>query len=304
MTIDDAQTLAHRLLERLPEPRRADVDLQELAPRLADQLTEARRAWPGLDPRGALDLEGFLGFLAQRLEREAPVLETLSRLKIPSLYLAYACLNQVEGAAEAFDAAVSPMLSRALSGVTAEPSQIEDVKQAVYQKLFVPGAERKPAIYKYDGVGTLQSWTRVTAMRLALNLHRSHRRERPLSPQVLLNRPDASAGPEQDYLKRYYSDAFKQAFEQALSGLKPDQRNLLRYYYVDELTVEQVGRIYRVHKATISRRLADVRELLLHETRNRLVRELDVNHDELESIMRLIHSRLDASICRYLAPDE
>jgi RNA polymerase sigma-70 factor (ECF subfamily) len=250
-----------------------------------------------------VDLDGWLAFLAQRLPADVDPAAGLGRLKTGDLYLAYACLTGAAGAAEAFGHAYGPMLDRALAGVTAEASQIDDVKQAVFQKLFVPAREVDPAIHKYDGVGELRSWVRVTAVRMALNLHRERKRERPLSPELLLTRSDGRIGPEEDYLKRVYSDAFKQAFESALGALSHAQRNLLRYYYLDGLTVEQIGRMYRVHKATISRRLADVREHLLTETRNALVRQLDVKHSEVDSIMRMIHSRMDASICRYLDPE-
>jgi len=294
----DPTDLAARFLEHLPASRADGVEPADLAAPLAAVLAEGREQWPGVEP----DVEGFLAFLAQRLPPEGHPVEALAQLKTASLYLAYACLRGTPGAAEAFARAFHPVLGRALSGVTAEASQIDDIKQAVYQKLFVPAGDKTPAIHKYDGRGELRSWVRVTAVRMALNLHRDRRRERPLSPQVLLTRPDDRIGPEEDYLKRLYSDAFKQAFEQALQSLRSEQRNLLRYYYIDSLTVEQIGHIYRVHKATISRRLADIREQLLTETRNHLVRQLDVGHTEFESIMRLIHSRLDASICRYLKP--
>lgn len=294
----EARTLAERFRAahpagdgRAPSPSLRDADLTDLIEAL---LEEARAAWEGV----VVDLDGFFAFLATRLpDGDA---DGLGRLKTVDLYLAYACLTGASGAAEAFAAAHAPTLRKALAGVTAEASQIDDVIQQVYEKLFVPEEGRTPAITKYDGVGELRSWVRVTAVRLALNLHRERKRERPLSPQLLLTRPDGSTGPEEGYLKRLYSDAFKQAFERALTTLDPAQRNLLRYYYLDGLTVEAIGGLYRVHKATISRRLADVREHLLTETRNALLRQLEVGASELDSIMRLIHSRLDASICRYL----
>lgn len=299
MSDSDPTQLATRFLDALPEAQRDGVEAQDLVGPLQAILAEGLAEWPGVEP----DPEGFIDFLAKRLPREGHPVEALTRLKTVSLYLAYACLKGTAGAAEAFARAFHPVLNRALHGVTAEASQIDDVKQAVYQKLFVPAGDKEPAIHKYDGVGELRSWVRVTAVRMALNLHRDRKRERPLSPQLLLTRPDGRIGPEEDYLKRLYSDAFKRAFEQALQSLQSPQRNLLRYYYIDGLTVEQIGTMYRVHKATISRRLDHIREQLLTETRNGLVRQLDVGQTEFESIMRLIHSRLDASICRYLKPE-
>lgn len=288
--------LASRFLAAIGPP--APTPSADLEGRLLALLAEARAAWPGV----TVDLEGFFVFLGSRLGTGPDRLTALDRLRTADLYLAFACLSGAPGAPEAFSAAHGPAIRRSLGGVGADPSQAEDVLQAVYQKVFVPSPSRPPAIHKYDGVGGLRSWIRVTAVRMALNLRRERRRERPLSPEVLLTRPDGALGPEADYLKRLYSQAFKQAFEEALGTLSPQGRNLLRHHYIDGLTLEQIGRLHHVHKATISRRLATLREHLLNETRNALVRRLDVPHTELDSIMRLIQSRLDASICRYLVP--
>lgn len=268
--------------------------------RLADILTEARRVWRGV----VIDDEIFWAFLARRMPPDRDLLEVLDELKNEDLYLACACLEGDERAARAFEKAYFPVLDRALSGLCGRTGQADDVKQSVYQKVFVGEEGREPAIHKYDGLGDLRAWVRVTAVRMALNLKRDGKRERPLSPDILVTLPKSGPGPEEDYLKRVYSDAFKRAFGRALAALDHKQRNLLRYYYIDGLTVEQIGSIYRVHKATISRRLAEIRELLLTETRNSLIRELDVDRTEFDSIMRLIQSRMDISIVRFLKPEE
>ena len=272
---------------------------EELEGQLEEALEAARAQWPGVE----VDPEDYLQFLARRVPEDVQPAIALAGLRTGDLYLACACLVGTPGSARAFKDAYFPMLDRALPGVCQEASQVDDIKQAVYQKVFVGEGDHNVAIHKYNGIGDLRAWLRVTAVRMALNLRRGRKKERPLSPQILVSVPEGSSGPEEDYFKRYYSDAFKKAFQQALRTLPPEQRNLLRYYYIDGLTVDQIGRIYRVHKATISRRLADIRELLLTETRNALVRELDVGQPEFESIMRLIQSRLDVSICRFLKPD-
>ncbi|MFH2008492.1 MAG: sigma-70 family RNA polymerase sigma factor [bacterium] len=294
----DSDSVVGRFLKLLPAERRESA-ADGLEPVLSAALAEAREAWPGLD----VDLDALLSFLAQRLPEDAPVAAALQTMKTADLYLACGCAAGDPAAVRAFKDAFYPMLDRALPGVCAVSSQVDDIKQAAYQKIFVGDAGREPAIQKYDGVGELRAWVRVTAVRMALNLRRDRKRERPLSPQILVTVPQGEPGAEEEYFKRYYSDAFKQAFQQALQSLVHKQRNLLRYHYVDGLTVEQIGRIYRVNKSTISRRLADIRELLLTETRNSLVRQLDVGHTEFESIMRLIQSRMDVSISRFLKPE-
>lgn len=293
--------LAERFLAQLSDSgARGDVDADTLETRLGELLDQAQRAWPGV----VVDSDLFWAFLAQRVPPDRDLLQTLEALKSADLYLACACLEGNDKGSRAFEEAYFPVLNRALAGICGRTGQVDDVKQSVYQKVFSGEGGRPPAIHKYDGVGDLRAWVRVTAVRMALNLKRDTKRERPLSPDILVTLPKGGPGPEEDYLKRVYSDAFKKAFQRALTGLDHKQRNLLRYYYIDGLTVEQIGGIYRVHKATISRRLGEIRELLLTETRNSLIRELDVGRTEFDSIMRLIQSRMDVSIVRFLKPED
>ena len=65
-------------------------------------------------------------------------------------------------------------------------------------------------------------------------------------------------------------------------------------------SIEQIGAIYRVHRATVARWIADARELLLHQTRELLSRRVRVSNDELESILWLIDSQMDVSLHRCL----
>jgi RNA polymerase sigma-70 factor (ECF subfamily) len=300
MTDSESQTLVQLLEAHLEPGAHPPVDAEVLEVRLGAVLREARQAWPGV----AVENGEFLEFLARRMPADRDLLELLEEVKAADLYLACGCLAGDPRAARSFEEAFFPVLDRALAGICGRTGQADDVKQSVYQKVFVGEEGREAAILKYDGVGDLRAWVRVTAVRMALNLKRDGKRERPLSPDILVTLPKGGPGPEEDYLKRVYSDAFKQAFGRALGALDHKQRNLLRYYYLDGLTVEQIGRIYRVHKATISRRLGEIRELLLTETRNALVRELDVGRAEFDSIMRLIQSRMDVSIVRFLKPKE
>jgi hypothetical protein len=101
-------------------------------------------------------------------------------------------------------------------------------------------------------------------------------------------------------MKRQYGPAFKAAFAAAFSALAPRQRTLLRQQVLDGLTIDELGALYRVHRATAARWLERAREALLSGTRTALERELKVSATECESIMRLAQSQLHVSIRRLL----
>jgi AcrR family transcriptional regulator len=63
---------------------------------------------------------------------------------------------------------------------------------------------------------------------------------------------------------------FQRAFSAALAELAARQRLLLAQYYVDRLTLAEIGRVLREHESTISRQLEQVRR----ELRERVTRSL------------------------------
>jgi hypothetical protein len=58
--------------------------------------------------------------------------------------------------------------------------------------------------------------------------------------------------------------------------------------------------MYRVHRATVARWLARGRDRLMRETRAALLSRLRLPGDEIDSILRLIGSRVDISIATAL----
>src|SRR5262249_42945161 len=95
-----------------------------------------------------------------------------------------------------------------------------------------------------------------------------------------------------------YGPAFKRAFQAALAELEPRERTLLRFQYVDDLTVDQIGALYHVHRATAARWVAQARERLGERTRLRLARELGTHDGGLTSILQIIQSHVDVSLVR------
>jgi RNA polymerase sigma-70 factor (ECF subfamily) len=59
--------------------------------------------------------------------------------------------------------------------------------------------------------------------------------------------------------------------------------------------------LYRVHRSTVARWLADARAALLDETRTEVSQKLGVHRHEVESLMRVVSSRLDLSAGFFLS---
>jgi RNA polymerase sigma-70 factor (ECF subfamily) len=134
------------------------------------------------------------------------------------------------------------------------------------------------------------------AVREALGLLRRSRREASLDDDTLLHGLVGPADAELEHAKAHYVEQFKQAFSAALRGLSARDQTLLRQHVIDGLTIDQLGALYHVHRATAARNLERARRAVLVATRARLAAVLQVKPSELDSILRLIRSRVEVTL--------
>ncbi len=92
----------------------------------------------------------------------------------------------------------------------------------------------------------------------------------------------------------------KAAVETALKALPIAERNALRLYFLEGMTVDEVARLRGIHKSNGSRWIARIRRDILADVKQKLKAELAVSDTELESILRLMQSQLDVSVERAL----
>jgi RNA polymerase sigma-70 factor (ECF subfamily) len=165
--------------------------------------------------------------------------------------------------------------------------------------LFVPRAERPPAILDYAGRGPLRGWLRVTATREVLRLLKRGGREVELEDRML-EAPTLGDDPALAALKERYRDALANAFREALAALGARERTLLRYQLVDGLSIDDIGAIYQVHRATAARWLVKVRDELIDRTYRTLADRLGLDAADVPSVVRLVQSQLEVSVISHL----
>jgi RNA polymerase sigma-70 factor (ECF subfamily) len=290
--------LAERLLAHFDGSRRAALAADgELEQRLKAAVRAARVAWPGVD----VGDDELLAYLARRLPADGDVAAALDSVRTSDLYLACACARGDVAALQAMEAGplreVAAAIARGnLSGVSAD-----DVMQTVRRVLFVGTDGALPRITEYRGAGDLRAWLRVTAARAALKILRKERHEVAVSDEVLATLPSAGGGAELEYIKRQYRAGFKRAFLDALASLSPREQNLLRQHFLDDLSIDQLGALYRVHRSTAARWITRARAGLFERTKRTLMKQMKVSRSECESIIRMVQSQLHLTL-RTLAP--
>ena len=141
---------------------------------------------------------------------------------------------------------------------------------------------------------------KVMAVRAAISMTRSASRQHADPEETLLSMPSMELDPELQSVRQELRLHFKEAFEQAAAQLEPRQRNLLRLHLLDGVTLEQLAANYSVHRATITRWLAQARQSLLKNTRKNLQAKVTGSAEEFDSLASLIESRIDMSYSRLL----
>jgi RNA polymerase sigma-70 factor (ECF subfamily) len=261
----------------------APNDLERLA-------VEARAAWPHIEVDAAL----FEARLAAVLERTDP-----AQVRGAELYLTMACAAGDGAAIAVLESKYMPSVARAVGRVLR--TDVEDLLQELRALLLVGRSQKGPAIARYDGRGGLASWLRIVALREALSHAKKRAPPGTDGDDHLLEDLAAEGDAELDYLRSLYRPQFERAFRAAFDSLEAEERNLLRYVFVEGLDATALGRLLKVHRTTAARQLARIEELVLDRTKQHLLASIDVAPRELESILRLVKSQLGLSLSRLFA---
>ncbi len=256
--------------------------------------SEGRAAW-GVE----IAPEVLAAYLAQRAPDRTEPLAALRAMHTTDLYLACACSGGDARAIARFEADVLPAAEPAIARIDRDPGFVRDLLHEVRVRLLV-SEDGPPRISAYLGRGPLTSWVQVVAMRAAYDAKRAKPAEVLEDADALAVLPFDGEDAELARMRSELAGPFKRAFGEALAGLDARERNVLRMYLLEGVSSEAIGRMYRVHRATVARWIASIHEQLLAQTKKRLSKELKVSSNELESLMRLLTSRLEVSIATVL----
>jgi RNA polymerase sigma-70 factor (ECF subfamily) len=275
---------------------------------LREIVDAAQASWPTL----LQPSDRFVRYLAERAAAVARAgvevggaapadpLGTLERLHHGDLYLACGCATGEPVALALFEAKFLGELDPMLRRLDRAGDLVAEVKQLLRHRLLAADPGRGAGITGYLGQGELASWLRVVATREALMWLRRHNRQRALSDRLVQELPATARSPELDYLRTAHGGAFGPAFAEAVAALTSKQRNLLRYHIVEGMNIDEIGAVYRVHRATAFRWVQKARAALTALAGEALRRRLGVSEDELKSLVRVLQSHIEVSVERVL----
>jgi RNA polymerase sigma-70 factor, ECF subfamily len=248
-----------------------------------------QKAWPQV----ALTESKFAAWLSASAVGEAELASFGS-----DLYLAAACVARDPAALSTFDREFVQKLGIGQVGrVALDPHEADELRQQVRVRLLI-GDE--PRIAGYRGHGPLQAWVRVAAARLAFELKRAphHKRDDTSMLERLAN---ADVDPELAAAKAQHRDVFSAALEEGFSSLTAREKTLLRMYFLDGMSIDQICVVFRVHRATVARWLVRIRKQMLDHLCSRMAVDLRGTASEVNSLVHLVRSDIEVSVRRLLA---
>jgi len=274
--------------EPLASRLRGEVALEASLQQL---VVDARAAWPGLD----VPADELVRFIAERADADGSVAAVVAPAHAADLYLACACSRGDLDAIAAFEVAHLCHVPAMIARLDPTPELVAEVQQVVRTGLFVALAGKRPRIAEYAGRGKLHNWLRIAAVREGIRLLERAPRDVPLD-DTSVPEPAVAGDPELRYMRTLYGAAFRRAFRAAFGLLAAPDRELLRAALLEGFAIDRLAAIHGVHRATAARRVARARADLLALTRKQLAAEIGIPRDEVDSILVMLDSELDASV--------
>jgi len=259
----------------------------------ADLHREARARWPEV----YVTPERFREVLATALAASAA--RSVKTLHASDLYLVAACLDGDARAVEVLRRDVVEATREAVKRAARVKTSADDAVQATLAKLLVGPPE--PKLRQYTGKGPLVAWTRVIAVREALQLDRRTKRE--VVTDADLAGMTSAASVELGLVRELHGPAFGAALQQAIARLSPEQRTLLRFHVKDGLTIDQLAPMLGIHRATAARRLERARADVLAHTQDVLREQHGLSDSEVRSLCIALAGEVDISVGRALGDE-
>ncbi|MBI1750697.1 MAG: sigma-70 family RNA polymerase sigma factor [Acidobacteria bacterium] len=205
----------------------------------------------------------------------------LDSLHVEDLALAAACQDASEPAWEYFVTRFRPELYSAARAICRhDEASARELADSLFGELFGVGrgqqgsGERRSLFDYFHGRSKLSTWLRAILSQRYVDSIRSARRTESLDDEQTAQEITAvearRAAPENDPNRARYLSLLQVALTAALGALAPRERLRLAYYYVQDLTLAQIGRLLGEHEATVSRHLDRTRR----ELRKRVERAL------------------------------
>jgi RNA polymerase sigma-70 factor (ECF subfamily) len=177
----------------------------------------------------------------------------VDRSHAADLELARRCAAGEPAAWDHFVREYRPVLYRAADALDPNGG-VREIADSLYAELYGLNSARRSLLLSFSGRSSLATWLRAVLCQRFVDRVRAERRLEPLpaeDPAELREPADPNRG--------RYLELVAQALSRAVGKVGSKNRLRLSYYYVQELTLAEIGRLLKEHEATVSRQLSRTR---------------------------------------------
>jgi RNA polymerase sigma-70 factor, ECF subfamily len=234
----------------------------------------------------------------------------LSSLNANDLCLAAACAKGDDAAWEDFFREYRSYLLSVARTMVSDAVAAEQLADSTFAELYglrESGGERVSKFTFYSGRGSLRGWLRAVVFQLSADHHRQSSRlvqtEEPEDMDRIAHayeKPKPVSVTDLQYVSDRYRTAVAASLRRAISELEPRERLLLAYYYCDQMTLREIGHMFAVHEATVSRWLTKIQRRARKLLEKGLAREHHFNRREVAESIELAAEKLDITIGEFL----
>jgi RNA polymerase sigma-70 factor, ECF subfamily len=233
----------------------------------------------------------------------------LDSLQAGDLALACACSDGNAAAWEYFIVQYRPELYRAARAIAGEAGACE-LADSLYAELYglreVAG-QRKSLFDYFLGRSKLATWLHaILTQRHVDGIRRARHTESLDDDDNSADRPELAAPGQlsSDPERERYLVMLQTVLQSVLATLAPRDRLRLAYYYVEGLTLAQIGKLTAEHEATVSRKLERTRREVRKQVEAALRREKKLSDAQLQRCYEYAREEWPFDLTRALSARE
>jgi len=233
----------------------------------------------------------------------------LDSLHVADLALACACSEGNAAAWDFFMARFRPELYRAGRAIAGEAAGRE-LADSLYAELYglrEAAGQRKSLFDYFLGRSKLTTWLHAILAQRHVDGIRRARRTEPLEEGEAgepSSNNSAAAASSPDPERNRFLAILQVVLTAALDALAPRDRLRLAYYYVEGLTLAEIGRLLGEHEATVSRKLERTRRGIRKHVEGALRQEKKLSAAQLQLCYEYAREEWPFDLTRVLSPGE
>jgi len=208
--------------------------------------------------------------------------------------LVCACVKGVPAAINVLDGTIREKVPVFLKRIDRDAEFANEICQRLHERLL---RGEPPRLATYSGSGPLLNWLRVLTIRLAVDAKRAQPPlSSPFADSFAEHMVADSASPDLQMLKARYGQSLLDAVSRGLRALPRRQRAVLRLYVLAHLTIDEIGRMYDVHRSTAARWIAAAERSVFDTVKSEFRERWGLATSDVASLARLIRSQLPISL--------